>query len=131
MKLNNIGLIVEDELKNTEYIRNEIKLDNYVIMPNHIHAIIIIQRILTGGWPAAPTDKINRKQTLSSFVAGFKSAATKRINALRGTPKQPVWQRSFYDHVIRNDESLNEIREYIVNNPAKWDEDEYNIRGIK
>ena len=65
IKLNKFGLIVDEELKNTENIRNEIKLDQYIIMPNHLHGIIIIQHELTGGQPAAPTDNIYDKQTLS------------------------------------------------------------------
>ncbi|MFH1856829.1 MAG: transposase, partial [Candidatus Omnitrophota bacterium] len=66
--------IVDEELRNTENIRHEIKLDKYVIMPNHLHCIIIIQRDLTGGQPSAPTG-----QTLSSFVSGFKSVVTIEI----------------------------------------------------
>jgi REP element-mobilizing transposase RayT len=60
-------------------------------------------------------------------VSGFKSVVTKRINILRGTPKKPIWQRSFHDHIIRNDKSLNNIREYIINNPKTWNTDENNI----
>ncbi|MCP4653424.1 MAG: transposase [Candidatus Omnitrophica bacterium] len=121
VKLNEFGLIVNDELKNSEIIRNEIKLNDHVIMPNHIHGIVIIQNnIIKGRQPSAPTDKINQKQSLSLFVAGFKSSVTKRINTLRNTPGNPVWQRSFYDHIIRNKTSLNKIREYITNNPINW-----------
>ncbi|MCK4993548.1 MAG: transposase, partial [Candidatus Omnitrophica bacterium] len=71
-------------------------------------------------------DDINRKQTLSSFVAGFKSAVTKRINMLRNTPRKPIWQRSFHDHIIRNDKSLYNILEYIINNSTTWGKDENN-----
>ncbi|MFH0790129.1 MAG: transposase [Candidatus Omnitrophota bacterium] len=123
--LNEFGLIVNEELENTENIRHEIKLDKYVIMPNHLHCIIIIQRDLTGGQPSAPTG-----QTLSSFVSGFKSVVTKRINILRDTPKKPVWQRSFYDHVIRNERSLSAIREYISNNPINWEQDIDNLINL-
>jgi putative transposase len=130
IKLNEYGLIVEEELKNSENIRNEIILDHYIIMSNHLHAIIIINHDLSGGRPAAPTDHVNRKQTLSSFVAGFKSIATKRINILRNTPGQPVWQRSFYDHIIRNEHSLNAIREYISNNPVNWEQDIDNLINL-
>ena len=54
------------------------------------------------------------------MMSGFKSAATKRINALRGTPDAPVWQRNYYEHVIRNESALRRIRQYIANNPAGW-----------
>ena len=69
--------------------------------------------------------------TLRSCRRVIDSVATKRINTLRGTPKKLVWQRSFHDHIIRNDESLNNIREYITNNPSQWDNDEYNIRNYE
>jgi REP element-mobilizing transposase RayT len=64
--------------------------------------------------------------TLGSIVAGFKSAATKRINTLRDNPGCPVWQRNYYDRVVRSEEELANIRQYIVDNPAKWDLDENN-----
>ncbi|MCP4652551.1 MAG: transposase [Candidatus Omnitrophica bacterium] len=97
-------------------------------MPNHIYAIAIIKNnIIKGRQPSAPTDKINQKQLLSSFVAGFKSVAAKRINTLRNTPGNPIWQRNYYDHIIRDDKSLQKIREYITGNPVMWDTDENNI----
>jgi len=65
-------------------------------------------------------------RSLSSLVAGFKSAATKRINETHGTPGIPVWQRNYWEHVIRNEDSLNIIREYIVNNPLRWHLDQQN-----
>jgi hypothetical protein len=54
------------------------------------------------------------------MIAGFKSAASKRINEMRGTPGLPVWQRNYYESIIRNTESLDRVRKYIRNNPAKW-----------
>ena len=131
--INEFGSIVDDELNKSGKIRNEIYLDEYVIMPNHIHAIIIIKNNIEnhsvkGGQPAAPTI-FNGKRSLSSFVAGLKSTVTKRINVLRGTPQKPVWQRSFYDHVICNEKSLHEIRQYIHNNPINWALDENNIKN--
>ena len=60
------------------------------------------------------------------MMAGFKSSATKRINHIRDTPGAPVWQRNYYEHIVRNEDDLHEIREYIVNNPAKWADDKYN-----
>jgi hypothetical protein len=59
-------------------------------------------------------------KSLGSLIAGFKSTATRRLNVQRGTPGIPVWQRNYYEHIIRNDESLNRIREYIINNPLQW-----------
>ena len=61
-----------------------------------------------------------QRQSVASIVGSFKSAATKRINYHRGTPGAPVWQRDYFEHIIRNDESLNRIREYILNNTLQW-----------
>jgi REP element-mobilizing transposase RayT len=62
-------------------------------------------------------------KSISSFVAGFKSSATKQINEYRQTPKIAVWQTRFHDHIIRDEESYHRIWHYIKNNPAKWNED--------
>jgi putative transposase len=67
-----------------------------------------------------------KARSLSSFVAGFKSATTKRINIVRNTPGAPVWQRNYYEHVIRDSRDLNRICEYIVNNPLNRRSDENN-----
>jgi len=70
-------------------------------------------------------------KSLGAFIAGFKSAVTRRINGLRGTPGLPLWQRNYYEHIIRNDDELRRIREYIRNNPAQWATDENNPENIK
>ena len=62
-------------------------------------------------------------RSLGSFVAGYKAAATRRINVIRGTPGHPVWQRNYYERVIRGDAELNRIRQYIADNPTSWEED--------
>lgn len=74
--------------------------------------------------PDAP-DRILRRapKSLGSLVAGFKSAVTKRINSLRNTPGAKLWQRNYWEHIVRNEPELNRIREYIGNNPAKWEMD--------
>ena len=59
-------------------------------------------------------------KTLSSFIAGYKSIVTSKINRIRNSPKQPVWQRNYYEHIIRNETELNKIRNYIINNPKNW-----------
>jgi putative transposase len=80
-----------------------------------------------GDRPVAPTSPA--KRSLPSFISGFKSAVTKRINELRQMPGIPVWQRSYYEHIIRDDVSLNRIREYIINNPLQWDLDPENPKA--
>ena len=65
------------------------------------------------------------------MVRGFKSAVTTQINLLRGTPRIPLWQRNYYEHIIRNDADLTRIREYIANNPTRWADDENNPVNIR
>jgi len=64
---------------------------------------------------------------LGTVVGGFKSAVARWINPQRATPGEPVWQRNYHEHVIRNEKSLSEIREYIANNPLKWELDKYYV----
>jgi putative transposase len=99
-------------------------------MPNHVHGIIIITEDVgahggvTQDVGAHGRTPLHRKpRSSSSFVAGFKSAATKRINAIRGNPGTPVWQRNYYEHIIRNENALNAVRRYIQNNPLMWPHD--------
>jgi len=65
-------------------------------------------------------------QTIGAMVRGFKSSVTKRINTQRGRPGMPVWQRNYYERVIRNEKELSQVREYIMNNPLQWAMDEEN-----
>ena len=126
ININQYGKIVREEWENTQRLRNNITLDEYVIMPNHIHGIIIINDTDTAR--RVPTGQFGKpiSGSLSTIIGSFKSAVTKRINELRQTTLPPVWQKLFYDHVIRTDISLQNIRQYIINNPATWDNDEYN-----
>jgi putative transposase len=65
--------------------------------------------------------------TIPTIIRGFKSTVTKQINYVRQTPRHPVWQRSYYEHIIRNEKSYNQISEYIMCNPEKWLEDKYYV----
>lgn len=134
MFLNDYGKTVESEWMNTERIRKNIQLDEFTIMPNHFHAIMMIK---AGGGVLqyAPTRRSKSNiqssfqspsQTIGSVIRGFKSAVTHSINALRNSPGSPVWQRNYYERVIRNENELNGLREYINYNPRNWETyDEY------
>jgi REP element-mobilizing transposase RayT len=138
MRLNASGEIVQEEWLRTPLIRPEVELDIFVVMPNHFHGIVVIRDDVVGAHGRAPlqptvqSGSLHRApKSLSSLMAGFKSAATKHINELRDTPGAPVWQRSFYDRIIRNEEGLNKARQYIENNPARWAYDEENPLNIR
>lgn len=129
MELSTLGCIVLEEWERTPSIRAEIELDTFVIMPNHFHAILFVMgNERRGAPPCAPTEtspKLMRPpRSLGSLIAGFKSATTRRINAVRLTPGEPVWQRNYYEHIIRSEDALNQIRQYVQNNPANWLSDE-------
>jgi putative transposase len=78
----------------------------------------------------APTHPLGRPtlkpHSVGSILAQFKSLTTKRINALRGTPGAAVWQRNYYEHIIRDERSLQQIRRYILENPQRWEQDSEN-----
>jgi len=127
MELNELGRIAAQEWLKSARLRDEIALDAWVVMPNHVHGIVLITDDRGSGAmpaPIAPTGP--RPRSLGALMAGFKSAATKRINAQRSTPGASVWQRNFYERVIRNEPALNRIRQYVTDNPAKWWEDPEN-----
>ena len=122
MELNCAGRIAHEEWLRSSEVRSNVQLDTFQIMPNHFHAIVIITHALpdninVGAHSRAPLSR--QPKSLGSLIAGFKSAATKQINQLRGTPGVPVWQRNYYERVIRNERELEAIRQYIVDNPAK------------
>ena len=119
--LSDYGKIVNDEWLKSGEIRKEIILDDYVLMPNHFHGIIFLRK---GDQPVAPTMSGPRPGSIGSTIAGFKSAVTTKINTLRNTPGVPIWQRNYYERVIRNETELNSIREYIKYNPLNWETDE-------
>ena len=147
MQLSNCGRIVSDEWIRTGEIRENVVLDTFVVMPNHFHAIALIveEASRTGRHASArapvgdrgvgatcrsPIPKGPAPRSIAAVIAGFKSATATRINELRGTFGARVWQRGYYEHVIRNEADLQEIREYIANNPLKWELDEDNPKNL-
>ena len=128
MRLNEFGNIVEEEWLKTTVIRKNVDLDYYVVMPNHFHGILIINSRDTAR--CVPTNE-NRKfgemipGSLPVIIRSFKSAVTNRINELRKKTDSPVWQKNYYEHIIRNEKDLFFTRRYIELNPLKWELDEY------
>ncbi len=118
MNLNKYGRCVEAEWQKTKLIRSYIELDEYVIMPNHFHAIIIFKphdAAISG--PAKKMTLV--PDSLGSVIGQFKSVVTKQIRRMGQVDFK--WQRNYYEHIIRNEIELFNIRQYIKNNPLKWD----------
>lgn len=109
--LSSFGKIAEEFLLQIPKIYPAIKIDKYVVMPNHIHAIMIMEAEAPG----------QERKDLTGVIGQYKMAVTKQIRRLRNV--ESVWQRSFHDHVIRNETGYQKIWEYIHNNPAKWEDD--------
>ena len=105
VQLTELGRVVEQEIGRIETAYENVFLDDYVIMPNHVHLLLTFDRPDGGVWAPRPT--------LQTVIRTMKTMVTKKIG-------HPIWQTSFYDHVIRNDEDYRNTREYIENNPLKW-----------
>ena len=127
MVLNECGSIVSQQWQWLAEQYSFVQLDEFVVMPNHIHGIIVIvgnARVGNG------RDRSLRKiKSLSEVMGAFKTTSSKSIH-LNGFPGFQ-WQKSFYDHIIRKDESLDNVRVYIQENPMKWDLDQENIKNQK
>jgi REP element-mobilizing transposase RayT len=127
MQLNNAGRFAEQCWLDIPHHFLHVELDAFVVMPNHVHGIIVIPDFV-GAKNFSPlpdgTPFLSRSRTIGSVVRGFKIGVTKwlRINI----DISAVWQRNYYEHIIRNEESLDRIREYIVNNPLQWAVDREN-----
>jgi REP element-mobilizing transposase RayT len=109
MRLNEIGKIAEKFWKEIPIHFSNTEIDEFVVMPNHIHGIIILNEQCRG----EVTSPLLQKPTLGKVVAYFKYQSTKSINELNAIMGNRFWQRSFYDRIIRNDKELNNIRDYI------------------
>jgi putative transposase len=116
-----------------------VRLDAFVVMPNHIHGVIVLTpmgsvgAVLAGaGLKPAPTESttVARRHGLTEIVRAFKMFSARRVNATRAAPGTPLWQRNYYEHVVRDEDELNRIREYIDLNPLQWDLDGDNPRNL-
>lgn len=123
-----------------------VELDEWVLMPDHLHGIIVIvdeleptdsrgEALPCGGEAMLRPDRRIRPHpprgckpgSLGAIVGSFKSVVTRRVNELRDGPGAPVWQRNYYEHIIRNARELRAIRRYIQGNPYRWKEDQENL----
>ena len=137
MKLSVLGEIVYQEWFRSAEIRKEIQIfeDEMAVMPNHVHGINwIVESVGADG--VRPTKQDARRaslrrapRSLGSFIAGFKASVTSRAG--RELHMTGIWQRNYYEHIIRNDHELNNIRWYIVNNPLNWQLDRDNAQNIR
>jgi putative transposase len=142
MRLNPLGEIVREEWLKTAEIRSNLELhgDEYIIMPNHVHGIIRIvetqpvrathgsieSKTVGATRRVAPTNEPHTlvPNSIGAIMAQFKSITAKRINTLRDTRGSAVWQRNYYEHIVRNETEMNNIWNYINTNPLHWQDDQ-------
>ena len=138
MMIGRYGKIAEKEWFKTGELRNNIKLHEFTIMPNHLHGIIEIvncHNVNCRGTAhraleerSAPLKEQFGKpssNTIPTIIRCYKGAVTKKIRDLENNPGLNIWQRNYYEHIIRNEESYLKISEYILTNPLKWRFDKY------
>jgi len=149
MVLNDFGIIVRDELIKSIAIRKELQLGEFVVMPNHIHAIVILNDHANNAdthgnnahhaephGRASVTGRVlhRRPKSISSFVAGYKSAVVSAVDNLideqaldipKYNRRNKFWHSNYHDHIIRTGDEYHRIEHYIKNNPVKWSKDKF------
>ncbi|MDR2615486.1 MAG: transposase [Oscillospiraceae bacterium] len=145
MKLNEPGNTVKSTLNGLSSHYPNVKLDEYVIMPNHVHCIFVLTDVGAGFKPALPDENIEYESIaasvepelrgtraglkpapttgLSEIVRALKTFSARRINEQNNTQGMPLWQRNYYEHIIRSDDEYRHVVEYIINNPMNWEKD--------
>ncbi|MBI4388341.1 MAG: transposase [Candidatus Omnitrophica bacterium] len=123
--LNEIGLVVKSIWEQLPDCYDGVAIDEFVVMPNHVHGILTLTA--TGGRPQGAAPTID----LPSVVHRFKSLTAARYHKImkqnHSSSSNKLWQRNYYERIIRNENELNEIRQYILDNPIKWEEDPENV----
>jgi putative transposase len=125
VRLSRFGEIAREEWLHAATLRPGAELDLFVVMPNHFHGLVTLfsDQPLPDHRRAVPR---LASRSLGAFVGGFKSATSRRINEMRHTPGRQVWQRNYFDRVVRNEDELEAIRAYIYENPGRWARDPEN-----
>ncbi len=131
MVLSAVGHIVQKELERLPQRFSYLRLGAFVVMPNHTHAILYISDSdkNTDASRHAPTqEKLGKPVpgSIPTVIRSYKSAVSLRANRLKEKPVSPIWQGNYYEHVIRDEDELAKIHDYIMANPLCWDEDEEN-----
>ena len=155
MRRNAIGDVVHDTWHEIPDHSPHIVMDAFVVMPNHVHGVLVLTDRV-GATHASPTPVPGQRLpvhgpksgSVGAAIGSFKAATTKRVNALRrgqgdacvapthlsdllpSPPEGPLWQRNYYEHIIRNEAALNRIRAYIIENPVRWSHDPENQDAI-
>lgn len=140
MTLNNVGKIAKEYWQEIPQHFPCVVLDEFIIMPNHVHGIIFIYHSDISTNVAVETKNLlslqyrqqnklcGTSRTIGSIIRGFKIGVTKWIN--NNTHLLNIWQKNFYDHIIRDEKSLNNIRQYIIDNSLNWENDKNKTENL-
>ena len=125
MILNEWGLVVQREWEKTAVLRSNVNLGVSQIMPTHFHGVLWIWKPFPHAIKSGLPRQFGRpeKESLGTIVGAFKSAVTYGINKLRQVKGVSVWHRNYFEQIIRNEEHLTAVSQYIINNPATWESD--------
>jgi len=130
IRLNAIGEVVATVWQDIPRHFPNVGTDEFILMPNHLHGILIFfgheDDPATESRPPRARMPGPKRASLASIIGAFKSSASRHINAATSARISPLWQRGYYDHVVRSDDALDRVREYIRNNPLSWALDEDN-----
>jgi putative transposase len=153
MILNQYGTIVADTYQWLCQRYPYLHTDEWIVMPNHFHVIMVITdkpcMCVSRNAPTInhrhtdhtinqrhtdhtinPHNPPTKRKSLGRLIGAFKTVSTKKINILRDTPGIPLWQRNYYEHIIRNEDGMDKIRQYIINNPLSWEIDQLHPQNL-
>ena len=138
MVLNEAGRMIQSVWDELPQHYPGVDIDAFVVMPNHVHSILVFENRVGAGFPCPEKNAQTKegavtaplRKTLGSVVAYFKYKSTKSINKFQDTSGCRLWQRNYYEHIIRNEDDLNRIREYIIYNPVQWITDPENPENV-
>jgi putative transposase len=120
VRLNELGSIVHEVWADLPNHYPHVELDAFVIMPNHVHMIVTLTDDTIGAVGAGLKPAPTKRHGLPEIMRAFKAFSARRINEYRVTAGKALWQRNYYEHIIRNEQQLSRIRRYIQDNPANW-----------
>jgi putative transposase len=144
VRLNALDEVVRMTWMQTAVIHPDVVLDEFVVMPNHFHGIVFLSRTAchverATPWVAPTSGALRHSLTkpigpkggsIGAIVGQFKSVVTKGWSAQGGFLQNPIWQRGYYDHIIRGERELDRVRQYIIDNPARWGQDKLNPKNL-
>ena len=127
MRLNEFGEIALAHWNQIPIHFPGVELDAFVVMPNHVHGVVIFTDNVGAGQSRPYVSTPTGKPALGHVIRHFKYQSTMQINDKRGMPPIPIWQRNYFERIIRNSDEQERIRRYIIENPERWDEDSQNL----